>query len=506
VFFFQVIAAIAVSLVSMVIGYVSSYTSPAEISMKGDLQLSKFQVTIHFFFNIRFAIGRVSAVIKTTVWKLRVYRRRDSKFLLLLQFSWISGIMPLAALLGGLMGGSLIECLGRKWTLLLTNILFVIGWTVNYFAQEDWYMYTSRTISGCGVGIASLTLPVYLGETLQPEVRGTLGLLPTAFGNTGILLCFLMGSLLQWRGIAGVGALLALPFLLLIWFIPETPRWYVSKGKNEECRKALEWLRGGSNQEAIETEYEDLLKTQKIADEKSESLWDLFSKPNLKSLVIILGLMFFQQMSGINAVIFYTTQIFEDTGSDIDSSVQTIIVGAVNFISTFIATILIDRLGRKILLYISSVAMIITLAILGVYFYLMNVAEIDVSSYGWVPLASFVVYVLGFSFGFGPVPWLMMGEILPAKIRGPAASVSTGFNWTCTCIVTTTFPLFKDIIGAYGAFWSFGAITVLGLVFTILVVPETKGQSLEDIERKLAGVKVRRMSSVANLKPLQSTF
>ncbi|XP_015836499.1 facilitated trehalose transporter Tret1 isoform X2 [Tribolium castaneum] len=462
--FRQVVAAVAVSWVSMVIGYVSGYTSPAGISLKADLQITD------------------------------------------LQFSWISGLMPLAALLGGLLGGPLIEGLGRKWTLLLTNVLFLVSWIINYFAQEYWYLYISRSISGCGVGIASLTLPVYLGETLQPEVRGTLGLLPTAFGNIGILLCFSMGIVSEWKGIAGIGALLAVPFLFVIWFIPETPRWYISKNKTDQSRRALEWLRDKNNQDTLEKEFEELLKSQKIADEKADKLKDLYSRPYVKSLLIVLGLMFFQQFSGINAVIFYTTQIFEDTGSDIDSSVQTIIVGAVNFASTFIATILIDRLGRKVLLYISSVAMIITLAALGAYFYLMTVPDIDIAPYSWMPLASFVVYVLGFSFGFGPIPWLMMGEILPAKIRGPAASIATGFNWTCTFVVTTTFPIFKDIIGAHGTFWLFCAVCVLGLVFTIFWVPETKGQSLEDIERKLAGEKVRRMSSVANMKPLQSTF
>lgn len=414
--------------------------------------------------------------------------------------------MPLAALFGGLLGGSLIEGLGRKWSLLITNVLFLISWIINYFAQEYWYLYISRSISGCGVGIASLTLPVYLGETVQPEVRGTLGLLPTAFGNIGILLSFSMGIVFQWKGIAGIGALLAVPFLFVIWFIPETPRWYISKNKIEESRTALEWLRGKKNQETVEKEFKELLQSQKKSEKKSDKIKDLFTQPYLKSLLIVLGLMFFQQMSGINAVIFYTTQIFEDTGSDIDSSIQTIIVGVVNFASTFIATILIDRLGRKVLLYISSVAMTITLALLGAYFYLMSQTTLDISAYSWIPLASFVIYVLGFSFGFGPVPWLMMGEILPAKIRGPAASIATGFNWTCTFIVTTTFPLFKDIFGAYGTFWMFCVVCIVGLIFTIFVVPETKGRSLEDIERLLTGEKVRRMSSVANLKPLQSTF
>ncbi|RZC37793.1 Sugar tr and/or MFS 1 domain containing protein, partial [Asbolus verrucosus] len=438
----QLIAAIAVSWVSLVVGYTSGYTSPAGTSLRRDMNLTD-----------------------------RQYR-------------WISGSMTTSALMGSLVGGPLIEYVGRKWTLLISNMLFLIGWIVNYYAQEYWCIFVSKWTVGYGVGIATLTIPVYLGETLQPKVRGTLGLLPTAFGNIGILICFCMGNLFEWREIAGIGALLSLPFLIPIWIIPETAHWYVSKGKSNESRETLEWLMGKTNQNAINKEHQELLKRRETSNEKT-AISDIFTKTNLKPFMIILGLMFFQQMSGINAVIFHTTQIFNDTGSNIESSIQTTIVGVVNFISTFIATIFIDRLGRKALLYISSVAMIVTLGILGTYFYLVNVTHVNVSTYSWIPLASFIIYVLGFSFGFGPVPWLMMGEILPTKIRGTAASFSTAFNWMCTAIITTAFPPLRDFIGSHGVFWFFCFMTILALVFTIVSVPETKGQSLEDIEREL---------------------
>ncbi|KAJ8949160.1 hypothetical protein NQ318_012908 [Aromia moschata] len=458
----QLLTAVAVSWVSMIIGYSSAYTSPAQISLEKEFSITQNQM------------------------------------------SWISSFMPLGALVGGLCGGTLIEYLGRKWTILLTNILFLAAWSVNYFAQSYEYLYASRIISGTSVGIASLTLPVYLAETIQPEVRGTLGLLPTAFGNIGILVCFLFGTVYQWKILALIGAIISLPFLVLIWFIPETPRHLVAKGKDEKSRESLQWLRGPSTD--VDKEFLELQKSQKESDEQNESVMVLFSLNNLKLLSIVLGLMFFQQFSGINAVIFYTTKIFKESGSTLDESICTTIVGVVNFVSTFIAAVLIDKLGRKVLLYVSSVSMIISLGVLGAYFYLKNLAIMDVTPFGWLPLISFVIYVLGFSLGFGPIPWLMMGEILPAKIRGPAASVSTAFNWTCTFIVTKTFLLIIEAIGTHFTFWMFGIIVLLGLGFTILFVPETRGQSLADIERKLAGVKVRRMSSVANLKPMPSTF
>lgn len=417
------------------------------------------------------------------------------------QYSWLSGFMPLVALVGALVGGQLIEYFGRKATIALTDVLFVISWILTACATNVYFMYTARAIVGFSVGIASLTLPVYLGETIQPEVRGILGLLPTAFGNGGIVLCFSAGSYLAWNELAYLGVILPVPFLVLMFLIPETPRWYISKNKGEKAKQALQWLRGKDTN--IEDELNELTKSHKESEtlRTDSNFKDFFKKAHIKPLFISLGLMIFQQMSGINAVIFYTTKIFTMSGSSIPPHLCTIIVGIVNFISTFIATVLIDKLGRKVLLYISGVSMGITLAILGSYFYLLHI-EYDTEGLGWIPLMSFVVYVLGFSLGFGPVPWLMVGEILPSKIRGSAASLATAVNWACTFLVTKTFADIISLIGFYGTFWFFGSVCATSIIFVLLCVPETQGKSLEDIERRF----VRRMSSIANLKTTPSSI
>lgn len=152
------------------------------------------------------------------------------------------------------------------------------------------------------------------------------------------------------------------------------------------------------------------------------------------------------------------------------------------------------------LLYISGLSMIVTLTTLGTFFHFKNQGA-DVSEYGWLPLASLVTYVIGFSLGFGPIPWLMMGEILPANVRGSAASLTTAFNWTCTFLVTKTFNDIIAYLGTHGAFWMFGGICFVSFFFVLFFVPETRGKSLEDIERKFAGKPQRRMSSIANLRP-----
>ncbi|GBP39807.1 Facilitated trehalose transporter Tret1 [Eumeta japonica] len=458
----QVLAAVAVSLGSLIVGFSSAYTSPALVTMEHSeyITVSKEEAT------------------------------------------WVGGLMPLAALVGGVIGGPLVDYIGRRRTILLTAPPFLLGWILIATARIVHLVLAGRALCGLCVGIGSLAYPVYLGETIQPEVRGTLGLFPTAIGNIGILLCYLAGKYLDWSQLAYLGAALPIPFFALMLMIPETPRWYISQGRRDEAQNALQWLRGKNAK--IDNEMRDIERSDAEADSNESMLREIFSRKYMNSILILLGLMAFQQLSGINAVIFYTVKIFEMSGSSVDEKLSTIIVGIVNFISTFLATAIIDRAGRKVLLYLSSVTMIFTLVILGTFFYVRDCLHLSVNGLDWIPLTSLMIYLLGFSLGFGPVPWLMMGEILPAKIRGGAASFCTAFNWLCTFTVTKTFQNIIDGIGPYGAFWLFGAICMVGLVFVVVRVPETRGKSLEQIENKMTGRRARRMSSIANIKPLPS--
>ncbi|XP_047984559.1 facilitated trehalose transporter Tret1 isoform X1 [Leguminivora glycinivorella] len=463
--FSQVLAAIAVSLGSMVVGFSSAYTSPALVTMQNDTSINVSEE----------------------------------------EASWVGGLMPLAALAGGVFGGPLVDYIGRRRTILFTAPPFFVAWIFIATATSVQLVLTGRAICGVCVGIGSLAFPVYLGETIQPEVRGVLGLFPTAIGNIGILLCYTAGKYLDWSQLAYLGAALPVPFFILMLLIPETPRWYVNNNRLEDAKKALQWLRGKNA--VIDNEIRDIQLTEAETQDSESTIRELFSKKSMKSICISLGLMAFQQLSGINAVIFYTVKIFKMSGSSVDENLSTIIVGIVNFVSVFIATGLIDRCGRKILLYISSVSMILTLVILGTFFHVRDSMGLDVATLGWLPLTSLMVYLLGFSMGFGPIPWLMMGEILPAKIRGPAASICTAFNWLCTFGVTKSFHNLLDAIGPNGAFWLFGCICFVGLFFVVVCVPETRGKSLEQIENKLTGRpkgRTRRLSSIANIKPLPS--
>ncbi|XP_062133867.1 facilitated trehalose transporter Tret1-2 homolog isoform X1 [Drosophila sulfurigaster albostrigata] len=442
----QIIAAFGFSMCAFSIGNAAAYTSPALPSMKNK-NVTSFSVSAQ-------------------------------------EASWVGGIMPLAGLLGGILGGPLIMYVGRKTTAMLSFIPFFIGWTLIAFASSVAMLLVGRGLSGFAVGVASLALPVYLSEAIHPLIRGILGLMPTLIGNFGMLSCFIIGYFANWSLLAIISGLLCIPFLVLLFFVPESPRWYLTRGKPEKAESALARLRRKNNN--VADEFKEM--TKRLADEAegSNTCKDIFQKKYFKPVSIAVALMIFQQLSGISAVIFYTVMIFNMSDSSVDSYLSTIIVGTVNFLASLLAIFNIDHSGRKVLLITSALSMIITLFVLSAFFYCKS-REMNIDGGGWVPLVCLVIYVLGFSMGFGPIPWLMMGEILPSRIRAPAASLVVGCNWAFTFIVTKTFQDLIDLVGAHGAFAFFCAVCIIALVFVIFIVPETKNKSLEQIEEELTG-------------------
>lgn len=199
-------------------------------------------------------------------------------------------------------------------------------------------------------------------------------------------------------------------------------------------------------------------------------------------------LMVFQQFSGINAVIFFTVPIFKSAGSNIDPSISAIIVGVVQVLTTFLAAVLVEKAGRKILLIQSSAVMCICLTVLGVYFRLKNSGH-DVSNIGWIPLMSLVMFIVSFSLGYGPIPWMMMGELLAPEVKSIATSFTVLFNWTAVFIVTKTFPILNESLGSDITFWIFAVIMAVGTLYGFKSVFETKGKSSAQIQFILSGDK-----------------
>lgn len=420
----QYCAALTVGMGALIGGYASAYTGASTDSMKA--YKGKFQITEH-------------------------------------DISWIGSLQPLFATFGSILGGVMLEKLGRRWSIILGRIPFIPGFLLIFFACNVTMMMSGRTISGIGVGIETLSSPIYLGEIIDPEIRGTLALAPSILGNLGVLLAYILGAYLSWQWLAFMGMILTLPFFSFVYFLPESPSWMKAKELRKAAAKA------------------DDVKPRCASLGRILTAWKkVLDSSNRRSFLISLALQFFQQFTGINAIIYFDVDIFESAGGSIEPHTATMVIGVMNLISTLMATYLVDRIGRRSLLFISSAIMFITLSATGIYFQLLYFNVID-KSYSWVVLLFLIVFVMGFSIGAGPIPWLMMGEILPKEIRGAGAAIVTAFHWLCTFVVTKCFYDIKTSFGYEWAFYLFAFFCFIHMIF-MKWVPETKGKSLEEIE------------------------
>ncbi|XP_071445142.1 facilitated trehalose transporter Tret1 isoform X2 [Hetaerina americana] len=400
------------------------------------------------------------------------------------QSSWVGSLMTLGAAAIALPIGYCMDQIGRKLTMILLAVPFVMGWVLIVWAINVDMLYAGRFFCGMSGGAFAVVAPVYIGETAQKEIRGSLGTYFQLMICAGILFAYVVGSYLTVFWFSIVCGIIPIVFAAGILVIPESPAYYLSKGKVEEAKKSLRWLRGK------EYDFEaELAEMQVSAENAAESkrnvniISALTARATINALVISLGLMIFQQLSGINAVIFYTDTIFQAANVK-DSSVSTIIVGVVQLVATFISTLIVDRFGRRFLLILSDSLMAVCCVALGVFFYLQSIGN-DVSNLGWLPLTSLCIFIIVFSLGYGPVPWFMIGELFSAEVKAVAGPISSITNWLLAFVVTKFFKDITDAWGKHTAFWVFAVISAIGVLFVFFVVIETKGKSLEEIQQEL---------------------
>ncbi|XP_027221001.2 facilitated trehalose transporter Tret1 [Penaeus vannamei] len=398
--------------------------------------------------------------------------------------SWFSSSVNLGALVGGPIGGLCINAIGRRGTLLAVFPFFFGSWTIIVFAQNFAMLLVGRIIAGLCTGVMCISAPTYIGEFASADIRGMLGSGFQLMVVIGILYAYVFGAFINsWQILAVVCAVPTLIFCVLMVFSKESPSYLLSKGKDKEAQEAMQYFRGPDYN--IQPEMQMLKQILEDSKANKASFSDLKQAYILKPLLIALALMLFQQLSGINAVIFNLKTIFADSGTDLSDDVSSIIVGLVQVLATAFASVLMDKAGRKFLLIISAAAMIVSLVSLGVFFYLKDNG--DVSALGWLPITSLIIYIASFSIGYGPIPWIMMSELFSANVREAAGSLSTMTNWTLAFIVTYFFESIQEAIHEYGVYWLFGGICAVNLAFCVLVVPETKGKTLQEITALFGG-------------------
>jgi sugar porter (SP) family MFS transporter len=362
--------------------------------------------------------------------------------------------------------------------ILAAAAVFIVGALASAAAQGVEVLVGARIVIGVAIGLASAAAPVYISEVAPPESRGRLVSFFQLAVTIGILSAYLVGLAFDhvegWRWMLGLGCVPALALAFGMLRMPQSPRWLVMSGDDYAARATLAKIRV-DDPDTIDRELDEIKES---IDEKPGA-WSELRQPLVKAaLVVGVGLAILQQVTGINTVIYYAPTIVELSG--VDSSAGSILaavgVGIINVAMTVVALRLLDRLGRRPLLMVGVSGMIVSLFALGLAF------EFNGTAASVIAIGSLMVYVASFAISLGPIFWLLNAEIYPLSVRSKAAGLGTMANWTFNFIVSLTFLLLIEALGESGAFWFYGAIGVLTLIFCQRLVPETKDKHLEDIQ------------------------
>lgn len=398
-----------------------------------------------------------------------------------LEQGWLVSSAIAGSVIGAAANGYLADIYGRKKIIIATALIFVIGSLFCAYAQTASQLIAARIIIGIAVGMVSFAAPLYLSELSPQKIRGMLISLFQLAITAGILLSYLINRLFathefNWRWMLGSGVVPAAILLIGISFLSDTPRWLISKNREEEAKDIFRRIEPTGD---IERHVKEIKETLAAPKKKNKTNWQ---KWMLMPVFVGVGIMFVQICTGINTIIYYTPTIFQIAGFDshIGALYATIGIGFVNFIMTIVAIVTIDRLGRKPLLYIGLSGMFISLLALGGSF--AWATELG-DSRKWIAVAAVVVYIASFAMSLGPVAWIMISEIMPLQIRGLAMSAATVSNFGFNFIVVLSFLPLLNLIGNAATFWTFAGITAFSILFVYKFVPETKGISLEKIEK-----------------------
>ena len=392
----------------------------------------------------------------------------------------VSGVLAGAAV-GALAGGRLADLFGRRLLLIVTAIIFAAGAVICAAATSPAMLIVGRIIVGLGIGLSSGTVPVYISEVSPADARGwTVSLFQLAI-TIGILLAYVVDYAFAksgaWRWMFGLSVIPAAIFAIGMYFLPESPRWLVRHGEPARARTILARIRGTSDVDAEMKEIE-----HSFAQSQEHGNWrDLLSSSLRPALIVGIGLAIFQQVTGINTVIYYAPLIIQSAGVSSASGaiLATAGIGVVNVLMTIVSMWLIDRVGRRPLLLTGIAGMIVTLGVLGWAFYSNARSE----ALSWLAVISMMVYVASFAISLGPIFWLLIAEIYPLQVRSSSEGLAATFNWGSNLLVSMTFLTLLQGIGAPKTFWLYGLCAIGAWMFSYRLVPETKGRTLEQIEQ-----------------------
>jgi SP family arabinose:H+ symporter-like MFS transporter len=425
-----------------------------------------------------FLFGYDTAVINGANTYLKAHMQLNAAQEGMAGASAILGCIP-----GAMFAGFLSDRFGRKRLLFACALLYAVSGLLSAIPRTFEQFLAARFISGLGIGASSLVCPIYIAEISPEKWRGRLCSLFQLGIVIGIFLTLFVNKLIQgmgddawntslgWRWMLGMEVVPAVAFIALLFAVPESPRWLTQQGRETEARAILEKV-GGTAHAGREL---DAIRAAMSEEEGRFS--ELFTRIYFRPVLISVLIMAFSQFCGINAIIYYSTKIFETAGAIKNAAfTSSALMGLTNLLFTFVAVGFVDKAGRKPLLLIGIAVQVVALGLVGWMFHTQQ--------HGVALVVCVLTFTAAFAMAMGPISWILCSEIFPNKVRGRAMSVATFTIWTSCYIVAQTFPMLNDspAIGPAKTFWVYGAVSLASFIFVLLMVPETKGKTLEEIE------------------------
>ncbi|KAK2640600.1 hypothetical protein Ddye_028395 [Dipteronia dyeriana] len=396
------------------------------------------------------------------------------------KYSIFGSIVTIGAMIGAITSGCIADFAGRKGNMRMSSIVCIVGWFSIYIASNDLLLDFGRFLTGFGIGNLSYVVPVYIAEITPKNLRGALATTNQLFITVGIAVAYLIGAFVSWRTLALTGIVPSLVMLIGLFFIPESPRWLAMVGRQKEFEAELRALRGACADISQEqSEIQDSIEMLRQIPEVR--ILDLFNRRNIRYVTIGVGLMVFQQFIGINGIIYYAGQIFVSAG--VSPSVGSILYSSLQVVLTAFGASLMDKAGRKLLFLISVFGILLGNLLTGISFILKeHHLALDIAP--TLAVVGVMVYIGSFSVGAGPVPWVIMSEIFPINVKGTAGSLVTLVNWFGSWAVSYSF-FYLFTWSSWGVFFMYASFCVMAILFTIALVPETKGRTLEEIQASI---------------------
>ena len=421
----------------------------------------------------------------------------DFKLTPFLQGAIVAGLL-LGAMVGAAFAGRLSDRLGRRRLIIMAALLFTGGALLAALAPTVWVLIAARVIIGLAVGSAALVVPLYLSEIAPTDVRGAITSLNQLMIVCGILAAFVVNAILassgDWRLMLGIAAVPSIVLLLGMLFMPETPRYLVHAGEEKEAHRVLEELPGDERPEERIGEIREI-DSEEEAEISLGALWR--AKWVRPALLVATGLAVFQQLVGINTIIYYAPTTLTNVGFAKTSAIYAnLIIGVINVALTVVAIKIIDRVGRRPMLFAGVAGMVASLLVLGVSLSALPAPHHPGDPAAIITLVCLATFIAAFAATWGPVVWVMIPEVLPLSVRGTAMGVAVFGNWAANFAVSQTFPPLLKALGPGTVFLGYAALGLLAGAFVKAFVTETKGRSLEEIEgdlqRRTGGKRARR--------------